>query len=140
MNRDRLIVLAAYIITVLLLMVVVGIETGRAATTTSHHNSLGVVPYETNPLIYVAGSVADASRVDDAVNIRFQPLGTYSLFDQNILLCGTDKLVAKFDGKHNPMVLTYERQAHRAVNGVGCHDLIRVDNLEPSRGNFNDKN
>jgi hypothetical protein len=118
---------------ILFLVALVTILPAHAATT-KRSNSLGVVTYDSNPMVYVAGNVVDVSSIESALNLRFQPLATYALYDQNILLCRTDLITTKFQGKHNPLVLTYERQAHRTVNGVGCHELVRVDNLESGKG------
>ena len=62
------------------------------------------------------------------MNIRFQPLATYSLFSENILICGVPQEM--FANKRNPMVLTYKTKASRIVQGIGCHELIRVDEMK----------
>ena len=58
-----------------------------------------------------------------ATNLRFQPYGTFNLYTEQVLLCDvpTDELIARA-GK-GPIVLTYKRQAHEAVDGIACHDL-----------------
>jgi hypothetical protein len=60
--------------------------------------------------------------------VRIQPLATYSLFTEDILLCGVP--ADKFIGKSNPLVLTYKTKASRLVQGIGCHDLVRVDEMK----------
>jgi hypothetical protein len=55
------------------------------------------------------------------------PIWTYMLFDQQILFCGVP--IDKFEGVSTPFAITYERQAHRSVQGVGCHTVVKVDNV-----------
>ena len=100
---------------------------GATTSTQKHGNSLGFVQYDANPYLYNAGSIIEVTNVDGNINLRFKPLGTFALYDEPILLCGLP--VEKFEGIRDPMLLTYDRVSHHAVNGVGCHDLIRADNL-----------
>ncbi len=104
----------------------------RAAVMTKHENSLGVVQYTSNPLMYVAGSLASTSdavaNVDGNLNLRVKPLGTYMLYDESILFCGMP--LEKFRGAGASFVLTYKRAASRSVRGIGCHELLRVDALD----------
>lgn len=93
----------------------------HGATSSRHPNSLGVIVYDSNPLIYTAGNVKQADWVDGNLNLRFLPLGTYALYDQQILLCGNP--LEKFSGVTEPFMLVYERQSHHSVQGVGCHEL-----------------
>ena len=86
-----------------------------------------VTQYTENPYEYNVGSILDVANVDGNLSIRFSPLGTYALYDEQILLCGFPS--DKFEGVTEPFVLTYKRQASRLVNGIGCHELLRVDNL-----------
>src|ERR1039458_6581246 len=86
-----------------------------------------VVQYQTNPFTSKAGTVAVSGLVDDAVVLRIQPLATYSLFTEDILLCNREKVEQLFTNKRNPVLLTYKTQASRIVQGVGCHELVRVD-------------
>ena len=98
-------------------------------------NAFGTVSYQTNPYVYEAViDIASADRVDGNLNLRVKPLGTYMLYDDTILLCGEP--VEKFEGKGFPFLMTYERKSHHSVNGVGCHELIRVDAITPSKGQF----
>ena len=127
---------AGVIVTIGVLMVLALIVAfctlGHAATTSKSQNSLGSVPYDVNPLVYIAGSVKDAAKVDGNLNLRFAPLGTYALFDQNILLCGIP--VNKFEGVTEPFMLVYERRSHKSVQGVGCHEVYGVYSLMPKAG------
>lgn len=108
-------------------LVVCVLSVSSHCATTSSKNSLGVVTYTSNPLMYVAGKILDAKSVEGNLNLRVSPLGTYSLYDESILFCGMP--IDKFEGVTEPAVLTYERVAHRAVNGVGCHRLVRADSM-----------
>lgn len=113
-----------------LLVVIALYACGAHAATTStakHANSLGAIQYQDNPNIYKAGRVAAVALVDGNLVLRVQPLATYSLFTEDVLICGApDDL---FEGKHNPMLLTYRAASPRLVRGVGCHTLLRVDEL-----------
>ena len=71
--------------------------------------------------------------MDDAVVVRIQPLATYNLFTEDILLCDKKKLAEMFEGKHNPLLLTYKTKASRMVHGIGCHDLVRADELQEGK-------
>ena len=117
--------LAGIILTVLLSLTAHGEQpSGRR-----HDNSLGVVIEYTNPFMYNFGKIVDASIVRTknrtATNLRFQPYGTFELYTEQVLLCGlpSQDLINKAGG---PIVLTYRRQAHEAVDGVACHDLESV--------------
>jgi hypothetical protein len=110
------------------LVVLALIGLARCATTSSH-NSLGTVSYGANPLMYNAGSVKSIDVIDGNLNLRFLPLGTYAMYDENILLCG--KPVKLFEGVTEPFVLVYRRQASHLVRGVGCHELQGVYSLAP---------
>jgi hypothetical protein len=87
------------------------------------------VQYQDNPFTYKPGAVSVSGIVDDAVVIRVQPLATYALFTEDILLCDRANVEQKFENKHNPVVLTYKTAASRLVQSVGCHELVRVDEL-----------
>ena len=110
------------------LVVVALIGLARCATS-SNRNSLGTISYDANPLMYNAGSVKSVDVVDGNLNLRFSPLGTYEMYDENILLCG--RPVSMFAGVTEPFMLVYRRQASRLVRGVGCHDLQGVYSLAP---------
>ena len=104
---------------------------GHCTTTSSRRNSIGTVQYQENPFTYKVGSVVGAFEVKNSAPdmvVRVQPLATYSLFTEDILICGEP--VDMLQGKKNPLVLTYETVAHRSVSGIGCHRLIRVDELQ----------
>jgi hypothetical protein len=125
MNQERQVI---YVVLVMMLLVIAG----KCAVSKPHSNSLGIPMYNTNPLMYTAGSLANTadsvSNVDGNLNLRIKPLGTYMLYDEQILFCGLP--MEKFQGIIEPFVLVYERQAHRTVQGVGCHELVRVNSLK----------
>ena len=112
-------------------MLLVFTATAHCATSAPRHdNSLGVVIEYSNPNMYNFGVVRDAAVVRAgerfATSLRFQPYGTFNLYTEQVLLCDvpTDELIARA-GK-GPIVLTYKRQAHEAVDGIACHDLEGV--------------
>lgn len=120
-----------------ILIVVLLNSFGHGATTSHSKNSLGVVTYDANPYMYVAGSIAHTADavtvVDGNLNLRVKPLGTYMLYDESILFCGIPQ--GKFDNINaEALVLTFERKARRTVQGIGCHELVRVDNMIPKQG------
>ncbi len=89
-----------------------------------------VTQYQENPNSYKAGTLLDASVIGEyqGMNLRIQSLGTYELFSENLLICGWP--VAKFlPAPSNYVVLTYETVSHRTVQGVACHELVRVDEI-----------
>jgi len=88
-----------------------------------------VTQYNENPFTYKPGIVSVSGLVDDAVVLRIQPLATYALFTEDILLCDRAKVAQIFEGKHNPLLLTYKTKASRIVQGLGCHELVRADEL-----------
>ena len=77
----------------------------------------------------ICGKIVDAALVRKGVrvatNLRFQPYGTFELYTEQVLLCGppSQDLIDKSNG---PIILTYRRTAHEAVDGISCHDLEAV--------------
>jgi hypothetical protein len=92
-----------------------------------------VTQYQDNPYTYKAGTVSTVGAPDDAIVIRIQPLATYSLFTEDILFCDADRVALLGSGKHNPVLLTYKTRASHMVQGIGCHDLVRVDEFKESK-------
>jgi hypothetical protein len=125
----KILPVAIFVLTVLLIL----LSRCYGATTSSSKNSLGAVQYNENPLMYLAAYIAPTegsiANVDGNLSLRLKPLGTYMLYDESLLLCGMP--LEKFQGVTEPFVLTYERVAHRTVQGVGCHELIRADSIKP---------
>ena len=125
------IVITAFLILCLVLVMLIP---AHCAVSTKHVNSLGTVMYDTNPLMYMVGSLATdkaVTEVDGNLNLRIKPLGTYMLYDESILFCGMP--VDKFQGITEPFVLTYRRQANRSVQGIGCHELLKVNSLKETK-------
>ena len=91
-------------------------------------NSLGVSEVYQNSNVYLFGQPIDGQILeyeeDHATNVRFQPYNTPALYDESVLFCG---MVADFfQGKRGPVVVTYDKIAHRRFNGIACHELISV--------------
>jgi hypothetical protein len=127
---------AKYLLTVfglaalIVLVVMIAATLGHATTTSQHRNSLGVVMYEQNPNVYEAGEVVNYVILDHnkGLVLRVQPLAAYALYTDEILFCGVP--ADKLDGHENPMVLVYEKVAHKMVEGVGCHELVTVRDIK----------
>jgi len=124
----------AWTMGVVLVVVLILAAFAHCSVGKQHNNSIGTVMYVDNPNTYLAGEYVNAVVVGDGkgVVMRVQPIGTYQLFTQDILLC-TEGLPEKFLDKKSPFLLTYETQAHVLVEGLGCHRLVRVDNLEKEK-------
>jgi hypothetical protein len=101
-------------------------------STTTKRNSIGVVMQANNPLTYLAGDVTNVEFGGDPENygmvLRVQPIGTYTLYTEDVLLCGNP--ADMFQGKSSPLVLVYETRARHTVSGIGCHELKAVLSLE----------
>ena len=96
-----------------------------------HPNSLGILQYDVNPLMYEAvQTIAEVTEVDGNMNLRVKPVGTYMLYDDIVLLCGMP--VEKFSGVTEPFLMTYRRQSSHMVHGVACHDLLQVNSIVPN--------
>lgn len=107
------------------------VQYAHSTTTSAHHgNSLGTVQYQDNPFTYKVGKVSAVGFVDDSVTLRIQPLATYGLFTEDILICDRINAAPLFEGKSNPLVLTYKTRDTRIVQGIGCHTLVRVDEMK----------
>jgi hypothetical protein len=99
-----------------------------STTKPNRPNSLGIPEIYTNDNSYLFAQPIDGQILeyeeDRATNVRFQPYNTPALYDESVLFCG---MVADFfQGKTGPLVVTYDRIAHRRFNGVACHDLVSV--------------
>ncbi len=85
--------------------------------------------YQDNPFTYKAGSVSVSGNMEEGIVLRVQPIGTYALFTEDILICGHPAEL--FAGKTNPLVLTYRTRASKMIQSIGCHELVHVDSLKP---------
>lgn len=97
-------------------------------------NSLGVLISEDNPFTYNMGIVAHGEIITDAKGreytaIRFAPYGVPVLMFQDILLCD-NQADSLMEHKLKVVVLTYERRAHTMANGVGCHELMDINEVK----------
>ena len=113
------------------LLIFVTMELGHCAVGNKHVNSLGTPMFFDNPMTYKAGSISALSYVDGGLVARIQPIGTYSLFTEDILFCSMSP--EKFLNKSNPMVITYRTKASRLIQGIGCHELVAVHSLKTEK-------
>jgi hypothetical protein len=120
------------LLVLLLILTLLGAKGAFGATSRkSHDNSLGVVMQQTRPFTYLEGHVSNFSNVGPGVNVRIQPRGMYSLYDESILFCDFGNVAANFQRiKSGILVLTYETVAHRTIEGIGCHTLVHVDEVK----------
>jgi hypothetical protein len=103
-------------------------------------NSLGVEEIYQNPYTYLFALPVSGVLLADGnfTNMRFQPYAAAAMFDESILFCGD--VSEFFNGKVNgPVVLTYRTQASRMLEGIGCHDLVSVFQVQTPGGINNDK-
>lgn len=109
-----------------------------ATTSGAKNNATGFLSYTGNPYTYKEGSVVAVAYVGTenhmGIVVRIQPRATYSLFTEDFLFCGAP--VELFEGKKNPMVLTYETVAHTSVEEIGCHRLVSVDEVRSTKGDL----
>lgn len=93
-------------------------------------NSLGLDQVYENHNVYLFAQPVEGSLVGDDkfTNVRFAPYHTPSLYDETVLFCGdvSDSFISEDGGLGGPMVVTYDRIAHRMYQGIGCHDLVSV--------------
>jgi hypothetical protein len=123
----------------LLIAVFFIVSSGHCSTKSKKDNSTCWFPegcvaqYTTNPYTYKVGALIGGEIIgsNEGAVVRIQPLATYGLFTEDILLCGVP--ADKFAGKSNPLVLTYKTKASRLVQGIGCHELVRVDQLQEEK-------
>ena len=114
----------ASVITAVLLLA----NAAHCSTTKPQTNSLGVLQYNDNPLMYEAvQTIAEVTEIDGNMNLRIKPVGTYMLYDDIVLLCGMP--IDKFSGVTEPFLMTYRRRSSHMVRGVACHELLRVDQI-----------
>jgi hypothetical protein len=87
-------------------------------------NSVGVNQFYENNNSYMFALPIAGTVMDGATSIRFQPYNTMSLYEESVLFCGD--VSNSFRGKSGPIVVTYDRVAHRMYRGVACHDIVSV--------------
>jgi hypothetical protein len=94
-----------------------------AEPTHNRPNSLGVSEVYSNPYSYLLALPIEGTAVDGGVSIRFWPFGTPQLYDETVYFC---KVGDEFDGKRGVLIIVYETRAHRLHQGIACHNLISV--------------
>jgi hypothetical protein len=127
--------LYVFVIMMAILTLITAIS-GHCTTTSSQKNrsnAFGAVIYQENPYAYIAGYAEQVFEVGShqGMVLRVQPLSTYELFSVDFLFCGYP--VDLFQGKENPIVLVFEKQDHRMIEGMGCHNLVDVKEIKPER-------
>jgi hypothetical protein len=94
-------------------------------------NAIGFEPYFTNPYNYEFASVSGGAvlkndKGDLFTAVQFQPAHTFALYTEQVLFCGNVS-----DQFHRgPLVVTYERQGHKMLDGVACHNLESVNEVK----------
>lgn len=100
---------------------------GHCAVPRHGDSSIGNVVYQDNPLTYKAGSLMSYNFIEKTgLVLTLQPSGTYELFQESVVVCDTPAAIDMLNGKHNPMVIAFETRDHRMVEGIGCHNLVGV--------------
>lgn len=104
----------------------------RPATT--RNNGLGVVMAQDNIYMYnmglvTGGAILANARGEEFTSLTFLPFGSPILNTEQVMLC--DNLADELNKhSHKVVVLTYERQAHQAYQGVGCHQVLAIFDVE----------
>ena len=129
MRRNTSLVILSILLGLLLALCVVD---AQASVSHKHQNGLGVVISDDNPYIYLMGLPVDSKVFEDNhriyTNIAVRPYGTDMLHTEQLLLCGNETV--SFDGMTGVLVITYRREASYSAGGVGCHDLLKVFQVE----------
>ena len=127
-TAEKLIVIAAIIMVLLMCFGPACLIAHGSTTKVNRSNSLGISEIYTNTNAYLFGVPIDGqileSEEDRATNVRFQPYNTPALYDESVLFCG--QVADFFQGKTGPLVVTYDRIAHRRFHGIACHDIVSV--------------
>lgn len=104
----------------------------HASPSVKHQNSLGVVISDINENAYVIALPIDGKVFDCGrrlcTNLSLRPFNTDMLYTEQLLLCGNE--ADSFKGMTGVLALTYRRQASFSAGGVGCHDLVKVFQIE----------
>jgi hypothetical protein len=128
-----------YIVVFLLLILFWQCYHANAKTSAQQQQSeLGSLVLTENPNMYYVGEIIEGDVIGSgnnvSISLRIHPLGTYLLFDENLVFCGREaipKLLTDQEHlKDGWVAFTYRRQASRLVEGVACHTLISADRLE----------
>ena len=115
-------------------LILAAIPSHCAVSAPRHDNGLGVVTAQDNIYMYnmglvTGGAILSNERGEDFTSITFLPFGSPMLDTEQVMLC--DNLADELN-KHGRkvVVLTYERQAHQAYQGVGCHQVLAIFDVE----------
>lgn len=95
------------------------------------------IAYE-NPYMYSVGVITAAVIVGQhrkITVIRVAPMYNFFLYTEEIAFCGDVGEVFYGTGK-KISVITYNRVAHEAFEGVGCHTLKAVDEVKAGSNEF----
>lgn len=115
-----------------LFLVLLLLAVSSVANPTSGHNSLGVVPYQDNPLEYRYGRVTKVDFPEQngfvITNLAFQPVGTYATFTEQVPLCGDQRSLLDFTTGDVVLITMSKRMTRRY-----CHDLLRIDVITGAR-------
>lgn len=124
------------LIFILFLLLLVFLLPAHCATSAPKRgdNGLGVILPQDNPFMYNMGIVAHGTVIRDDKGreytaIDFAPVGGRMLFPEGILLCGNQGREL-MEHQMKVVVLTYERQAHTMVQGIGCHELVGINEVK----------
>jgi hypothetical protein len=97
----------------------------HCTTSAPRPNSLGLDQVYTNPNVYLFAVPVQLAVIQGQGDhefytaVRFQPYNTMELYDESVLFCGD----VSGDFRRVPMVVTYDRQAHKMFKGIACHEL-----------------
>jgi hypothetical protein len=95
---------------------------GHCTTTNNRPNSLGVSEVYQNPYAYLLAEPIEVTLLDGSkyTNVRFWPYATPALYEETVLFCGDQSDYFS----REPIILTYEKQAHSMYQGIACHKLV----------------
>ena len=105
-----------------LAFVAIMIATGHAEPTKNRPNSLGISETYQNPYAYLLAEPIEVTLLDGSkyTNVRFWPYATPALYEETVLFCGDQSDYFS----REPIILTYEKQAHSMYQGISCHKLV----------------
>ena len=118
----------------LFLALVLAASAHGATSAPRHDNGLGVVTPQDNIYMYnmglvTGGAILANDRGEEFTSLTFLPFGSPMLNTEQVMLC--DNLADELNKHgHKVVVLTYERQAHQAYQGVGCHQVLAIFDVE----------
>lgn len=140
MNRNPVLnkIVAFFTFALLVSMILLISTLGRCATTSVKNrvNSLGVEQSYQNQMVYMVGSPRAVNLFEEKnryfTNVTFRPFGSTLIYTESILFCGND--VESF-GDSRMRIVAYRRAAERMYQGVACHSIYRVIELDMQEGN-----